>query len=437
MAGKILIADDSLKIQQQLTEMLKSADIEIVAVSNGEYAVRKLPEAKPDLVLADIFMPVRTGYEVCEFIKTNEEYAQIPVLLLASTLEPYDEEEAARVQSDGKIDKPFADPQATLATIKEHLDRALSGKPSEPVVGADEFAAAVPAAEGEEEQAAEPAPEPEAEAAPAVGEETLVMTPEPAPELQPSDEPMGFADMMEQESAEPAPAAPEPVAAEKDIPFAAAALEESPAETAAEPEAAAPAEAPPTPELEEEPAPREVEKAELAAPWEMTQPPEGAPEIPTGGDWEGQDREQPAGVEEEKPGAAPEETAAPEESAAVEKTEAPTEEAPTEPATASEADTAQPFPPEEFAAAFGSETEEAPADSATKPEPAAEPEPATAATTAPSEAGPGSIDKMVEEIAKKVVEQLSPEVMESLAKELAKEIAKPLAEKIVKKKLIE
>ncbi len=432
MAGKILIADDSLKIQQQLTEMLKGADIEIVAVSNGEYAVRKLPEAKPDLVLADIFMPVRTGYEVCEFIKTSEEYSQIPVLLLSSTLEPYDEEEAARVQSDGKIEKPFADPAATLATIKQHLDKALSGKPAEPVVSADEFAAAVP--ETEKAQEAEPEPE----AAPDVGEETLVMTPEPAPELQPSDEPTGFADMMEQESAEPAPAAPEPVAAEEDIPFAAAAaLEESPAETATAPEAAAPAEETPAPELEEEPAPREVEKAELAAPWEMTKPPEGAPEIPTGGGGEGQDREQPAGpaVEEEKTGAAPEETAAPEESAAVEKAEAPAEEAPTEPATAPEADTAQPFPPEEFAAAFSSETEEAPAEPAT--EPATEPEPAAAATTAPSEAGPGSIDRMVEEIAKKVVEQLSPEVMESLAKELAKEIAKPLAEKIVKKKLIE
>lgn len=338
--GKILIADDSLKIQQQLTELLKSADIEIVAVSNGEFAVRKLPEVKPDLVLADIFMPVRTGYEVCEFIKESEEFSRVPVLLLASTLEPYDEAEAERVKADGKIEKPFADTKATLATIKEHLDRALSGKPAEPVVSADEFAAAVPADDSEPEAAApepKPAPEPEAE--------TLVMTSEAAPTLEPNEEPVGFSEMLEHETAAPA----EPPAAE-----------DKPA------------------------APREVEKPELAAAWETTTPPEGAPDIPS----------PPAA---EAAPAAPEEDMGP----------------------------AEPFPPEEFAAAFSSEETPAPTSA---PEAAPPAQPATST---------GSIDHIVEEIAKKVVEQLSPEVMEKLSKELAKQIAKPLAEKIVKKKLIE
>lgn len=362
--GKILIADDSLKIQQQLTELLKSADIEIVAVSNGEFAVRKLPEVKPDLVLADIFMPVRTGYEVCEFIKESEEFAQVPVLLLASTLEPYDEAEAARVKADGKIEKPFADIKATLATIKEHLDRALSGKLAEPVVSADEFAAAVPADDSEPEAAApKPAPEPEAE--------TLVMTSEAAPTLEPSEEPMGFSEILEQETAAPA----EPPAAKADAPFATALGEEEPA---------------PAPAAEDKPAPpHEVEKPELAAAWETTTPPEGATDIPS----------PPAA---EAAPAAPEEDMGP----------------------------AEPFPPAEFAAAFSSE--ETPAAA---PTPA--PEAAPPAAPAQPATGPGSIDKIVEEIAKKVVEQLSPEIMDKLSKELAKEIAKPLAEKIIKDKLTE
>jgi CheY-like chemotaxis protein len=409
--GKILIADDSLKIQQQLTELLKSVDIEIVAVSNGEFAVRKLPEVKPDLVLADIFMPVRTGYEVCEFIKESEEFSQVPVLLLASTLEPYDEAEAERVKADGKIEKPFADPQATLATIKGHLDAVLSGKPPEPVVSADEFAAAVPAEESEPEAAA--APEPEAE--------TMVMTPEAAPTLESSEEPMGFSEMLDHEAAAPAPAEPAAPPPAVDTPFAAALGEDEPAA----PE--------PTPAAEAAPEkPREVEKPELAAAWEMTTAPEGAPEIPASPAWEGVDHEQPSEPileSADKVGDAPEDLIPVEEGA----TEA---EAAPEPTPEEDMGPAEPFPPEEFAAAFGSEgaPAAAPAPDVAPPTPEPAPEPATAAQPA---TGSGSIDKIVEEVAKKVIEQLSPEVMEKLSKDLAKEIAKPLAEKLVKDKLTE
>src|ERR1700733_13325042 len=100
------------------TLALKDAGIEVIAVGNGEAAVRKMAEVSPDLVLADIFMPVRNGYELCEFIKRDPKYSNIPVLLLAGAFDPFDEREAQRVQADGVLKKPFVPPDPLVTLVK-------------------------------------------------------------------------------------------------------------------------------------------------------------------------------------------------------------------------------------------------------------------------------------------------------------------------------
>ena len=69
--AKILVADDNSNIQKMVGLALKDQGIDVVAVGNGEAAVRKISDVKPDLVLADVFMPVRNGYEVCKFVKED------------------------------------------------------------------------------------------------------------------------------------------------------------------------------------------------------------------------------------------------------------------------------------------------------------------------------------------------------------------------------
>jgi CheY-like chemotaxis protein len=87
----ILVADDNSNIQKMVALALKDQGIEVCAVGNGEAAVRKLADLQPDLVLADIFMPVRNGYEVCEFVKQDSRFAHIPVVLLVGAFDPLDE----------------------------------------------------------------------------------------------------------------------------------------------------------------------------------------------------------------------------------------------------------------------------------------------------------------------------------------------------------
>jgi len=153
MSKKILLADDSITIQKVIELTFSDEDFEVVTVGNGRLALEKLAEARPDVVLCDIIMPERDGYEVCERIKKNPDTAHIPVLLLTGAFEPFDQERAASVGSDGFLAKPF-EPETLIAKVKDLLARA----PKAP--------AAAPAAPAEARPAAPPPPPPPAPSAP-------------------------------------------------------------------------------------------------------------------------------------------------------------------------------------------------------------------------------------------------------------------------------
>jgi len=122
--AKILVADDNSNIQKMVGLALKDHGIEVIAVGNGEAAVRKISDIHPDLVLADVFMPVRNGYEVCKYVKDDRTLAHIPVILLVGAFDPLDEQEAQRVGADGVLKKPFVPPDPLISMVKSALQRA-------------------------------------------------------------------------------------------------------------------------------------------------------------------------------------------------------------------------------------------------------------------------------------------------------------------------
>src|SRR6185503_10869530 len=121
---KLLLADDSATIQKVIDLTFADEGVRVVAVGNGQEAIDQLLEVQPDIVLADVFMPARNGYEVCEYVKTNEKLKHIPVVLLVGSFEPFDEAEARRVGADDILTKPFQ-------SIRRLIDRvgALVVKP--------------------------------------------------------------------------------------------------------------------------------------------------------------------------------------------------------------------------------------------------------------------------------------------------------------------
>ena len=122
--AKILVADDNSNIQKMVGLALKDQGIDVVAVGNGEAAVRKISDVRPDLVLADVFMPVRNGYEVCNYVKQDSTLSHIPVILLVGAFDPLDEQEAQRVGADGVLKKPFVPPDPLISMVKSALARA-------------------------------------------------------------------------------------------------------------------------------------------------------------------------------------------------------------------------------------------------------------------------------------------------------------------------
>src|SRR5262245_39483984 len=150
MGKKILLADDSITIQKVIELTFSDEDFEVVTVGNGRLAVEKVQEVRPDVVLCDIIMPEKDGYEVCEFIKKNSALSQVPVLLLTGAFEPFDQERAARAGCDGFLAKPF-EPQTLIAKVKDLLSQAAA-RPAAP--------AAPPAAAGFAASAASSSPAP-------------------------------------------------------------------------------------------------------------------------------------------------------------------------------------------------------------------------------------------------------------------------------------
>ena len=107
MPRKILLADDSVTAQNMGRKILHDAGYEVVTVNNGSAALKKVAEAKPELIVLDVYMPGYSGLEVCQRIKETRETAHIPVLLTVGKLEPFKQDEARRVRADAFIIKPF------------------------------------------------------------------------------------------------------------------------------------------------------------------------------------------------------------------------------------------------------------------------------------------------------------------------------------------
>lgn len=122
MTKKILLADDSITIQKVVRITLADGDYNLITVDNGTEAVERARKESPDLVLADVVMPGKDGYQVCEEIKKDPVLSGIPVILLAGSFEGFDEIKGADVGADGYIIKPF-ESQALISKVEEMFNR--------------------------------------------------------------------------------------------------------------------------------------------------------------------------------------------------------------------------------------------------------------------------------------------------------------------------
>lgn len=159
MPYKLLLADDSVTIQRVIELTFADEDVQVKAVGTGQQAIDAVTADPPDIVLADVGMPDRDGYEVAAFIKGRSDLAHIPVLLLTGAFEPVDQGRAGEARCDGVLAKPF-EPQMLISRVKALLPpRGVAARSPEeaplldPIPGTAGFDAVPPAPVGEDEAA--------------------------------------------------------------------------------------------------------------------------------------------------------------------------------------------------------------------------------------------------------------------------------------------
>jgi len=120
MKKTILLADDSPTIRRLVTQTFAGGKLNIVEASNGEAAIKALDEVRPNIVLADIYMPGKNGYEVCAYVRNHQFLHDIPVVLLVGAFDAFDEDFARRSGATANITKPF-EPGALIDLVKSLL----------------------------------------------------------------------------------------------------------------------------------------------------------------------------------------------------------------------------------------------------------------------------------------------------------------------------
>jgi len=141
----LLLADDSVAIQKVIDLTFTDEGMQVITTGDGRAALEKLNHSKPDVVLADVFMPGLDGYELCKFIKQSERFRGVPVMLLVGSFEPFDEAQAKRAGADDVVTKPFQSIRDLVSRVGLLVNRTHA--PEQAAAADEESTFAVDAAE--------------------------------------------------------------------------------------------------------------------------------------------------------------------------------------------------------------------------------------------------------------------------------------------------
>jgi len=121
--SRILLADDSPHAQRMGERILREEGYEVVSVTDGDTALKRLADVDPDLIVIDVFLPGKNGFELCRYVKSQPAHRHVRVVMTAGMLEVFDEDEALRAGADSIIKKPF-EASVVIETIKPLIAEA-------------------------------------------------------------------------------------------------------------------------------------------------------------------------------------------------------------------------------------------------------------------------------------------------------------------------
>jgi DNA-binding response OmpR family regulator len=117
---KILVVDDEPNVITSLTFVLKKEGYDVSSAVNGEDALAKIQQSKPNLMFLDVMMPKKNGYEVCQEVKANSSLSDIHIIMLTAKGQEADREKGLNAGADEFMTKPFS-PMVVVEKVKELL----------------------------------------------------------------------------------------------------------------------------------------------------------------------------------------------------------------------------------------------------------------------------------------------------------------------------
>ncbi|HSU59937.1 MAG TPA: response regulator [Bryobacteraceae bacterium] len=121
--NRILLADDSPQALRLAEQILRGQGIEVVSVTDGAIALRRLPDVNPDLLITDVYLPTKSGFDLARFLKSQDEYRHIPVIFAAAPADEFNEQDAKNAGADVILRKPF-EASALLGAVQQLLERS-------------------------------------------------------------------------------------------------------------------------------------------------------------------------------------------------------------------------------------------------------------------------------------------------------------------------
>ena len=126
MTHSVLVVDDEPNIVLSLEFLIRRAGYEVRVARDGEAALKSMEEQTPDLVLLDVMMPKRDGFDVCETIRANPAWKDVRIIMLTAKGREIEREKGLALGADAYITKPFSTRRA-MEQIKRFLEEGEAG----------------------------------------------------------------------------------------------------------------------------------------------------------------------------------------------------------------------------------------------------------------------------------------------------------------------
>ena len=120
MARSVLVVDDEPNIVVSLEFLMEQAGFEVRIAADGDAALKALEEKIPDLVLLDVMMPKRDGYDLCQMIRANPDWKDVRIIMLTAKGRDVEKEKGMALGADDYVTKPFST-RELVERVKSHL----------------------------------------------------------------------------------------------------------------------------------------------------------------------------------------------------------------------------------------------------------------------------------------------------------------------------